>query len=106
MIVRGRRRALRCRWPAGGSVTENGSVVVKMRPSIPTSAHNEVEAQEAEKSAFRGGCPSLSVGRKATRFSKCQEPRPPVGLVEVRTSPLLSTAAQALAVGQEMPVIC
>src|SRR5215218_10259288 len=107
--VCGRRGALPAGWLAGGSpAAENGSVAVKIRPSMPTRAQSEVEAQEAAKSAFRGGCisSSFSVGRKGTRFSKCHESAPPVGSVEVRTSPLLSTATQRLAVGQEMPVIC
>ena len=47
-----------------------------MRPSEPTRAQSEVEAQEAAKSAFRAAaCPNLG-GRKGTRFSKCQEPAP------------------------------
>ncbi len=41
---------------AGGSAgAENGSVEVKMRPSVPTRAQSEAEAQEAEKSPFSGG---------------------------------------------------
>ena len=73
-----------------------------MRPSPPTSAQSEVEAQEAPKRALCGW-PS---GVKGMRFSKCQALAPPVGSVEVITSPLSSTARQASAAGQETPVIC
>src|SRR5271157_5007173 len=71
-----------------------------MRPSVPTRAQSETEAQEAEKSPFSGG--SLRAG---TRFSKCQEPAPPLGSLEVRTSPLSSTPTHRLLVGQETSVI-
>src|SRR5262249_34356774 len=63
---------------------------------------SEVEAQEAPKRALCGS-PS---GVNGIRFSKCQEEAPPVGSVEVITSPLSSTARQALAAGQETPVTC
>ena len=78
-----------------------------MRPSPPTSAQSEVEAQEAPKSAFRYGGPSSSAGGlNGIRFSKCQALAPPVGSVEVVTSPLSSTATQFETLGQETPVIC
>lgn len=103
-MVRGRLRDLRTGRTSGGA---KGSVEVKMRPSRPTSAQSEVEAQEAPKSAFRGGCPSRSsVGENGTGFSELQEPGPPLGSVEVRTLPLLSTTTQRSAVGHEASVIC
>jgi hypothetical protein len=81
----------------------NGSLEVKMRLSAPTRTQNDGDPQEAPKRAFFTS-PSSPVWWKGTRFSKCHGPPPPPGSVEVRTSPLLSTAAQRVAVGQETPV--
>src|SRR5690242_17161413 len=106
--VRGR---CRCRLRGEPELVEagaaNGSVAVKMRLLAPTRAQSEGEGQEAPQSAFLTNWPvSGSSASKGTRFSKVQELGPPVGLVEVRTSALLSTATQRAVVGQVRPVIC
>ena len=66
--------------------------------------------QRAERGRGAGGAEQgvvrLAFRREGDRFSKCQALAPPVGSVEVITSPLLSTARQASEVGQEIPVIC
>jgi hypothetical protein len=65
-----------------------------MRPSLPTRVQSEVEAQDAAKSPFGGdSVPSPPGGlTNRTRFSKCQEPAPPLGSVEAKTSPLWQTS--------------
>src|ERR1700679_759437 len=103
-------------WPGalpGGSAegeaagAANGWVAVKMRLLAPTRTQSEIDAQEVPQSAFLTNCPvSGESASKGTRFSKVQEPGPPVGSVEVRTSASLSTATQLAVVAQVRPVIC
>lgn len=75
-----------------------GSVETTRLLSRPAATHSEVEGQET---ACRPGKPKLGNGLWSMRAS-CQAELPPVGSVEVRTSPWLSTATHRVVAGHEI----
>ncbi len=81
----------------------NGSVLVRTWPSLAATPQRVTEGQETPKK-WLALVPSTP-GNGSTLVN-VQAPVPPVGSVEVRTSPLLSTTTQCVAETQAAPVIC